>query len=447
MPHPFADIPELADPQAGGPMVRIPTQQDVPFTPRVRAIVDTPEFQRLSEISQLGLAARVYPGARHSRFEHALGVFHNSLRYLWQLGRDSRFAARIDPHQAEVLMVSALLHDLGHWPYCHPIEDLELEGLPPHEAFAAEFLSGDQELPRVLRDVWRIDPQEVLEILSPKTQTTELQLLRSILSGPIDIDKMDYLERDSLHAGVPYGRNFDRNRLIQALVVNEAGNGLAITSKGKTAAELMVFARYVMFSEVYWHHAVRAGTCMFARAFQQLAHHFDWRTLFRLSDSEMIRLLRDHAGQGPAGELLAGVFGPHRRLYKRVLELSPLQSPEVCQLIAGRPYREIVEINLRLIERLRHETGTEIGEFDLLIDAPPMRREVEFKIEVYFPKSQTYRTLQDVSPVVQALARTQFDNDVKRLRLYARPDLASRLAAQRLETSRLTEFLVTAAGG
>ena len=80
-----------------------------------------------------------------------------------------------------------------------------------------------------------------------------------MLSGPIDIDKMDYLARDSLHAGVPYGRNFDQQRLIGSLCLNEAGDGLAITDKGKTAAEMMVFARYVMFSEVYWHHARALG--------------------------------------------------------------------------------------------------------------------------------------------------------------------------------------------
>ena len=88
-----------------------------------------------------------------------------------------------------------------------------------------------------------------------------------MLSGPIDIDKMDYLPRDSLHAGVPYGRNFDQERLIGSLCLNEAGDGLAITDKGKTAAEMMVFARYVMFSEVYWHHGVRSATAMLQRAF------------------------------------------------------------------------------------------------------------------------------------------------------------------------------------
>ena len=157
----------------------------------------------------------------------------------------------IDHHRVEVLLVSALLHDLGHWPFCHPIEDLSLPDLPPHEAYAAEYLRPERELAQVLQQEWNIKPEEVLDVLVARTDSPELRLLRSILSGPIDIDKMDYLERDSLHCGVPYGRHFDKNRLIQSLVLNEAGDGLAITQKGKTAAELMVFARYVMFSEVY----------------------------------------------------------------------------------------------------------------------------------------------------------------------------------------------------
>ena len=237
MSHPYRMIPELFDLHAGGPLVRIPHQIDVPFTPRVRSLVDTAEFQRLRQITQLGLASRIYPGATHTRFEHALGVFHNSLKYLWQLGKDSRFAATVSPHQAEVLMVAALLHDLGHWPFCHPIEDMGLADLPPHEQFAEEFLSPDRELGLVLKSEWGIEPDEVLDVLVAKTDTPALRLMRSILSGPIDIDKMDYLERDSLHAGVPYGRNFDRARLIQSLLVNEAGDGLAISSKGKTAAD------------------------------------------------------------------------------------------------------------------------------------------------------------------------------------------------------------------
>src|SRR4029077_4795924 len=153
-----------------------------------------------------------------------------------------------------------------------------------------------------------------------KTDTPALRLMRSILSGPIDIDKMDYLERDSLHAGVPYGRNFDRARLIQSLIVNEAGDGLAISSKGKTAAELMVFARYVMFSEVYWHHAVRSATCMFARSFYELHRQMDLPTLFQQSEFEVIAELRRASAGTSVESLLAGIFGPKRSLYKRVAE-------------------------------------------------------------------------------------------------------------------------------
>lgn len=430
MAHPYRMIPELSDLQAGGPLVRIPHQIDVPFTSRVRSMVDTAEFQRLRQITQLGLASLIYPGATHTRFEHALGVFHNALRYLWQLGKDERFSATVSAHQAEVLIVAALLHDLGHWPFCHPIEDMALAELPPHEQFAAEFLAPDRELGQVLRDEWQIEPDEVLDVLVAKTDTPALRLMRSILSGPIDIDKMDYLERDSLHAGVPYGRNFDRARLIQSLLVNEEGDGLAISSKGKTAAELMVFARYVMFSEVYWHHAVRSATCMFARSFYQLHRSLDLKTLFQKSEYDVIRQLRTAAKGTKVEFLLDGLFGPKRRLHKRVLEISHYQTPQMYSEIAGRSYADLLDVARRLSERVSAELSRDVPPADLLIDAPPMHKEVEFKVSIYFPKERKYHPLGRVSPVINALARTQFDDYVKRVRLFAEPELARQLAGR-----------------
>ncbi len=439
MTHPYSSIPELFDLQAGGPIVRIPTGQDVPFTSRVRAVVDTAEFQRLRNITQLGLAGRIYPGATHTRFEHALGVFHNSLRYLWQLGKDERFAATVNVHQAEVLMVAALLHDLGHWPFCHPIEDMALADLPPHEAFAAEFLSTTRELGQVLQSEWQIEPAEVLDVLVAKTDSTPLRLVRSILSGPIDIDKMDYLERDSLHAGVPYGRNFDRNRLIQSLLVNEAGDGLAITSKGKTAAELMVFARYVMFSEVYWHHAVRSATSMFARSFFELHRTLDLRILFQQSEAEVIAELRRAAVRTPVASLLDGLFGVKRRMHKRVIEFSLYQTPELYRALAGRPYSELIDVGARVLDTAERRLGRSLNPTDLLIDAPPVHKEVEFKVDIFHPKEGVYRPLNQVSPVVAALARTQFDDYVKRVRVFAEPTLARELASQTEFVQWLTE--------
>lgn len=428
----LGEIPELADLDSGRALIRIPDEQNVPFTPRVRALVDTAEFQRLAEISQLGLVARVYPGARHSRFEHALGVYHNALRFIQQLRKDERFRQTVDRHTAELLIVAALLHDLGHWPFCHPIEDLALEGMPPHESNAARFLLRDTQLAHVLRHEWSIDPAEVLDVLVPKSDTPQLRLLRSILSGPIDVDKMDYLERDSLHCGVPYGRNFDKQRLIQSLVLNEAGDGLALTDKGKTAAELMVFARYVMFSEVYWHHAVRSATSMFGRSFYELRDEVSLDELFEQTDAGLTAMLRRAAQGRPCEELLSGVFGPRRRLYKRAAEFSHDESPLYAGL-AQQPYPFLVRCAEGLAEELSSVLNRSVAGTDVLIDAPPPHREVEFAVNIFFPRQDAYRPLQRVSPVVDALARTQFDEYVKRVRVYVAPEL-------RREIARVTDF-------
>ncbi|WP_437230084.1 HD domain-containing protein [Planctomicrobium sp. SH661] len=417
----YDSIPELSDLQSGRSLIRVPSELNVPFTARVRALVDTEEFQRLSHISQLGLVSKVYPGAQHTRFEHALGVYHNALRYLQQLIKDARFREQVDPQSVELLIVASLLHDLGHWPFCHPIEDLGLKDLPPHEAYAARYLADGTEMAAVLREQWKLEPKDVLDVLVPKTRTPRMKLLRSILSGPIDVDKMDYLDRDSLHCGVPYGRNFDRQRLIQSLVLNEAGDGLAITVKGKTAAELMVFARYVMFSEVYWHHAVRASTSMFARGFYELHEQLDLQALFSFTDAEMVAQLRAVAEGTSCQQLLDGVFGLKRNLYKQMAEYSHDQSQDIYQRIAGRPYADVVQISNRLVSLLNAEYRLQLSQTDLLIDAPPPHREVEFAIDVYFPKQNLYRPLRSVSPVVEALATTQFDDWVKRVRVFLSP--------------------------
>lgn len=434
----IVEIPELGQYNSHGGIIRIPHVQDIPFTDRVRSIVDTSEFQRLRHITQLGLAALVYPGATHTRFEHALGVYHNATKYLLQLSKDARFCEIIDVHHAELLIVSALLHDLGHWPFCHPIEDLELELLPPHEEFASEFLSPGSELSEVLLKEWNIEPGEILDILVKKTDSAPLNLLRSILSGPIDIDKMDYLERDSLYAGVPYGRHFDRNRLIQSLLLNEAGDGLAISYKGKSAAELMVFSRYTMFSEVYWHHTVRSATSMFGRAFYELHHDIDLHSLFRKTEAETIHVLREKSSGTECEPLVEGIFGAKRKIYKCVSEYSIFQEPELYHQLSGQPYELLAECTRILVSRLNDSLNQSWSTTDFVIDAPPPHREVEFRVDVYFSKEEKYRPFHDVSPVVEALARHQFDDYVKRVRIFAHP----RIAAELVSRKQITELLV-----
>ena len=420
------DIPEVLALDAKASLVRIPPELDVPLTPRVRQIIDTAEFRRLAGISQLGLVSLVYPAAHHTRFEHSLGVYRLALLYLRQLSHDERFTEVVGPEDAEVFLAAALLHDLGHWPFCHPIEDIELPGVPTHELFANSFLL-EGEVADALRDDWGINPRDVVALLSEKPQDPTRRVLASMLSGPIDIDKMDYLMRDSLHAGVPYGRNFDQQRLLGSLCLNEAGDALAITDKGKTAAEMMVFARYVMFSEVYWHHAVRSATAMFQRAFFELHGQLDYDVLFRQGERPMIDQLRQQAGDGPAGELLDGLFGSARRIYKRLVQYSIFEQPELYELLAGRPYPWLVAVAGQFATLASTALRRVVAPHEILFDAPPVGREVEFNIEVYFPKQNRFRAFEDVSPVVQTLAKRQFDDYVKRVRLFAHPRVADDL--------------------
>jgi HD superfamily phosphohydrolase len=438
-------IPELDELETGRAIIRIPAEQNVPLTPRVRAIIDTPQFQRLSEISQLGLVAKVYPGARHSRFEHSLGVYHNCLLYLRQLRESTRFRELVSPRRGESLIVAALLHDLGHWPFCHPIEDMRIDGVPEHEAFAERFIGDGSELDSVLKSEWNLSTSDVTQLLTGSSTHAVGKLLQSILSGPIDIDKLDYLERDSLHSGVPYGRHFDKQRLIQSLVLNEAGDGLAITSKGKTAAELMVHSRYVMFSEVYWHHAVRSATSMFARAFYELRDHVDLSLMFTDSDAGMIAQLRAAAQGHPSEVLLESVFGRRRSLYKRAAEFSHLNDEQVYRKLSRRPYADLVDVSKRLAGRVAATLGREIPAMEVLVDGPPPHREVEFAVDVYFPKEHMYRPLRSVSPMIDALARTSFDDYVKRVRVFIEPDLARSLRKSGVDDAWWRETVLASA--
>ncbi len=416
----LGDIPELASLDIPASMVRIPQELDVPLTDRVRALVDSSEFRRLARVSQLGLVSMVYPGANHTRFEHSLGVYRLALLFLRQLAGDPRFVEAVSPADAELYLVAALLHDLGHWPYCHPIEDMNLPNVPRHELFANSFLL-EGEVADVLRDEWNINPRDVVALLSQKPRDVSWKILSTLLSGPIDIDKMDYLARDSLHAGVPYGRNFDQNRLIGSLCLNEMGDGLAITEKGKTAAEMLVFARYVMFSEVYWHHGVRAATAMLQRAFYLAHGSVDLDAIFRLPDGPMIAELRRVADEGPAGELLESLFGPSRRLYKRLAQFSLIEQKAIYERLARRPYPWLVACAQQFAILASSAIRRIVAPHEVLLDAPPAELEVQFNMEVFYPKENCYRKLGEVSPVVHSLARQQFDDIVKRVRIFAHP--------------------------
>ncbi|MDR2641280.1 MAG: HD domain-containing protein [Planctomycetaceae bacterium] len=428
-------IPEITGLDSRVGFVRIPSELDVPLTDRVRRLLDTESFRRLARISQVGFVPLVYPAACHTRFEHSLGVYRLALLFIRRLEYLSGFSELVTQHDAELLIVSALLHDIGHWSFCHLVEDISFDNVQSHELLSARYLFRD-EVAELLHKDWEIEPDEVFKLLNKQdltgvgkhlnnlNQKVSRNFLSSVLSGPIDIDKMDYLYRDSLHAGVPYGRNLDQERLIGSLCMNAAGDGLAITEKGKTAAELMIFARYVMFSEVYWHHTVRAASAMFQRLFCELLFtgQIKLDELYGMVESEFIYAIKN-SSKGTDTELLAeGLFGSRRVLYKRVAQFGIMEQPEIYRKLAGKPYNYLCGIANRIEECV---WGTARPKRLLvLIDAPPMEREIEIKIDVFFGKEKKYKPLEEISPVVRAMAKEQFDDYAKRVRIFAHPETA-----------------------
>lgn len=449
-------IPEIDLVDAPAGLLRIPPEMDIPVTRRVMRIVDSEPMRRLARVSQLGLVSLVYPGAVHTRLEHSLGVYRSCLLVLRHLSRDAVARDLLSARSAESLVLAALLHDCGHWPFCHPIEDMGLAEIPKHELRARRLIEG-RELAQLIDEDWECNIDEVLAILE-RSGTSDLdRFLASVLSGPIDIDKLDYLIRDSLHAGVPYGRNFDMGRLLSSFCLHPATKCLAISEKGRTAAEMMVFARYVMFSEVYWHHAVRSATAMLQRAVWLLRDRLDLVAMFELDDSQWIQRLRRAAEGSLAEPLVEGLFGARRQLLKRVAQFNYLEQPAQHQQLAHRPYDWLARASELLAQYLSRKTGLALTSADVIIDAPPVKLEVDIRIDVVGKGGRDgieslrevsrvdaeslggefggvhSRTLGEVSPVVNVLAKKQFDGYVKRVRVFVRADVREKIGFLRDE--------------
>ena len=218
-------------------------------------LVDTPVFQRLRHIRQLGLCSSVFPGAEHSRFQHVLGAAHLAQQVCRQWSERGLICLTIEQEQA--VLAAALLHDLGHGPYSHALEHV-FSGLS-HETLGEnlirEFLGPIFQRHHVSIDLCC----SLLNAKSAHQPSPQNQLLRDLISGPVDVDRMDYLQRDSLYTGVKYGL-FDSERLLHCLIPyqTEQGCQLALEHKGVEAVEEFLFSRYFMYWQVYFHPTVRA---------------------------------------------------------------------------------------------------------------------------------------------------------------------------------------------
>lgn len=212
-------------------------------------LVDSPEFQRLRRIRQLGLAFVAYQGAEHSRFTHSLGVFHLAARLIAKLRTDYRIA----PEVQTAVRLAALLHDIGHGPFSHVFEGiLDFH----HEEFTvAAVLSDETGVGRLLSEYSSDLPENVASVIKGDFRP---RALGQLVSSQLDVDRMDYLLRDSLMTGAKYGI-FDLEWIIKSVEVNEKEDYLYVSGQGIYAVEDYLQARYYMFRQVYFHRSLRAA--------------------------------------------------------------------------------------------------------------------------------------------------------------------------------------------
>jgi HD superfamily phosphohydrolase len=335
-------------------VIRDPLWDNIRLDDTALALLDTAPMQRLRYIRQLGHAFLVYPGATHTRFEHALGAYHLTRRALAALEERGELAV-VDPEDARAARLAALLHDLGHYPFSHALEEA---GFPGHEALGVARLGKPplaEELARAGGPGFAARIGQFITGQSPSP-------LRGLISGSLDLDKIDYLSRDARMCGVPYGA-VDVDRLLASLTIIQGRPGqgeLGVQEKGISALESLLFAKYQMYRNVYWHHAVRSATCMFKRAVRRsvAAGGLSREAVSDATDDGLTEklLAADPTGLARAVQT--------RRLYKRALDLPASEIPEEIE-----PWiRERPDLLERVEDRLAEEL--KVGRDEVLLDLP-----------------------------------------------------------------------------
>ncbi len=343
--------------RAGGPddleVIRDPLWDNIRLDRPAQLVLDTPAVQRLRYVRQLGHAFLVYPGATHTRFEHALGAYHLTRRALAFLEERGELAA-IDARDCLAVRLAALLHDIGHYPFSHALEEA---GFPSHEAQGVAKLT-EGELGRRLHE---IGGRELAGEIGALIRGVSASPLQGLISGSLDLDKIDYLSRDARMCGVPYG-TVDVDRLLSSLTLAESRDGrcqVGVQEKGVSALESLLFAKYQMYRNVYWHHAVRSATCMFKRAARDAVRQgvVSMEAVGDLTDDGLMERLMT------SGSALARAIRA-RRLYKRALDLPATEVTESADSWAADDPDLVEEVE----DTLAVEAGLEPG--DLLLDFP-----------------------------------------------------------------------------
>ena len=338
-------------------------------------IMDMPQFQRLRRIKQLGLINLVYPGATHTRFEHSVGTMN--------LGSKLTEELDLDTDEIELIRASALLHDIGHGPFSHVSEGVLSV---PHEEFS-KFVITKTSMKDLLEE--KFDTNEIVDIITGKGH------LGPIVSGELDVDRMDYLLRDSHNTGVSYGI-IDYERLISNLSLDD---GLILDIKGVQAAEGALVSRYFMYPSVYQHHTTRIVNTMFRRALKKTFSEgiIDEHEMYKYDDSDIISIFR-RCDNEYANDIMRRL--DNRIVPKRVktIRLDNFKSPEKMYKIKPEELRKAEE-------EIAEDYGLDKDYVFINIAEYPRFDEMKTQVSV---DGKLY-PLTEISNIIGALSKARFN--------------------------------------
>lgn len=372
--------------------VRDPLWKNVLFPRSFEPVLTHPAFIKLGRILQLGPTQLVYPGATHSRRAHSIGVYAMALRILQAL---KGIENSMTPEGVRSFLVAALCHDVGHFPYTHSLKELPLV---PHEVLAGRILC--TEMADAVCKAGAC-PEKVAAIIDESivVEDAELLLYRKILSGTLDPDKLDYLNRDAWACGVPYGVQ-DVDFILQHITIEQGA--LAVDVRGVMSVEGLLFSKYEMYRAVYWHRMVRSATAMIKQGvFEALqAGALEPEALYNLDDHEFFELF----------------FSLPQAL---AYYTQAVRNGALFYMLDERSYADRYKALLSMEKRtsMQHELAKHLKLPVVLVDiTEPITLESNLQI------AGTGKTVTNVSTVFSSDIINAFEHDLRRIRIYS-PEL------------------------
>ena len=430
---------------------RITSIGTVSYNKDIQRIIESPEFQRLRDVKQLGLTSLVYPSATHTRLSHSLGTFERAKSYINKLLTHYYFRFEYSKEELDTFLLYCLLHDVGHYPFAHYFEEMGIRELNvSHSYYTYEILENKlccenraNVISKELKDVFGCSGKDILNSIKHDT------MLKSIIDGTIDCDKLDYLIRDGISCGVPYANSIDVDRFISSLTcikTDTDGYIVGITSKGVPAVETILLARYHLFSEVYWHRVCRSLASMIKNAFYLLfkGGAIDQTELdlavMNFGDNEFLAWMNTKlkaVNPDAAADLLGNaILSNNKVIYQRLITYSGIwdtyhqNSP--CKMLSnccGTKMQDTNDLKIFIVNELNaygrsvSSDWINLKEHHLLLDIPPANKDVQSGIFIYYDNDSLGRgkyEFEKVSAFLKSMGESYL-HFTKKIRVFVHP--------------------------